>query len=84
MQAIITKYLGSRIKASCERGSITVSYPHELSGDDRHTYVADMLCKRFIAEDAKTYGTPTDNNPWGRKRVVGTIPSGDVVHVFTQ
>ena len=35
MQAITTKYLpatntkGARIKASCEAGSVTISYPHE-------------------------------------------------------
>ena len=42
MQAIQTKYLpatntrGSRIKATCDRGSITIPYPRELSGDEVH------------------------------------------------
>jgi len=50
MQAITTKYLGptntkgSRIKASCEAGSITVSYDHELSHCDNH----DAACKALL------------------------------------
>ena len=86
MQAIITKYLpatnfrGSRIKASCERGSITVSYPHELSGEACHVFAVDALIVRFIREDAARYGTK--ENPWGKPRVVGQIPSGQYVHVF--
>jgi hypothetical protein len=44
MQAITTKYLGptntqgARIKATCDAGSITVPYPHELSGQDVYVY----------------------------------------------
>lgn len=89
MQAIISKYLPatntkpSRIKASCERGSIVVSHPHELSGDACHEYAATQLCARFVAEDAKMYGSNRKTNPWARKRIMGTIPGGDVVHVFT-
>lgn len=89
MQAIISKLLPptnfkpSRIKASCARGSIVVSYPHEFSGDACHAYAANLLCERFVAEDVKQYGTKPEKNPWARKRIMGTIPSGDVVHVFT-
>jgi hypothetical protein len=49
MQAIITKYLpatatkGSRIKATCSAGSITISYPHELSGQAVHKAAAKAL-----------------------------------------
>ena len=49
MQAIQTKYLGAtntkppRIKAWCEAGSTTISYPHELDEDRAHQYVADQL-----------------------------------------
>jgi hypothetical protein len=59
MQAIQTKYipatntLGSRIKASCERGSITIDYPHELSGDNVHRAAAIALVSRFCYEDLK-------------------------------
>lgn len=86
MQAIITKYLppsnvrGARIKASCERGSVTIGYPHELSGDKCHVAAADALIAKFIKEDAENYGTHV--NPWSKPRVCGQIPSGEYVHVF--
>ena len=88
MQAITTKFIsptnkrGSRIKATCERGSITVSYPHELSGDDVHIYAKNELVKRFVAQDFNTYKTPTDKNPWLKPTVCGGIAGGLVVHVF--
>lgn len=54
MKAIITKYLpctdtrGSRIKASDEDGnSVTIPYPHELSGEEKHRAAADALCKKM-------------------------------------
>lgn len=89
MQAIITKYLpatntkSSRVNATCARGSLTVSYPHELSGDAIHDYAAGMLISRFLNEDREEYGTPDSQNPWNKKRILGTLPSGDVCHVFT-
>ena len=49
MQAIRTKYLGptdtrgSRIRASCDAGSITIPYPHELSGQAVHRAAVDAL-----------------------------------------
>ncbi len=89
MQAIISKYLpatnklSSRIKATCARGSITRSYPHDLSGDACHAFVANLLVEKFVAEDVKQYGTAPAKNPWSKPRIMGTIPSGEVVHVFT-
>jgi hypothetical protein len=54
MKAILTKYLpctnkrGSRIKASDECGnSITISYSHELSGEEVHRAAADELMKKM-------------------------------------
>jgi hypothetical protein len=85
MQAIITRYLpptnvrGSRVKASCARGSITVPFSYE---GDPHIAAADALVAKFIAEDAAQYGTPKNDNPWGKARVVGQSPSGDLCHVF--
>ena len=87
-QAIETKFLpatnfrGSRIKASCERGSITVSCPDELSGADCHVFVADKLCEKFIAEDAKKYGSTREQNPWAKPRICGGLKNS-YVHVFT-
>ena len=54
MKAIITKYLGptdtkgSRIKADDGDGNtITISYPHELSGEDVHRKAAEALCDKM-------------------------------------
>lgn len=86
MQAIITKYLpatdykGSRIKASCERGSITITYPDHLSGDACHIYAVDKLIAKFVREDSARYRS--DKNPWQTPRVCGQLPSGDYAHVF--
>lgn len=88
MQAIMTKFLpatnvrGSRIKASCERGSITVSYPHELSGDACHRFAVQSLVEKFVAEDAKKYGTNGRGNPWALPFVTGGLPDGTYAHVY--
>jgi hypothetical protein len=53
MQAIVTKYAGptntrgSRIIAKCEAGSVTIPYPHELSGEDVHRKAAEALCAKL-------------------------------------
>lgn len=86
MQAIHTKYIpctdrrGSRIKATCERGSITIDYPHELHGDEVHREAARQLVARFIAEDSTRYNA--SNNPWSRPFVTGGLPDGTYAHVF--
>lgn len=86
MQAIHTKYitqtgkLGSRIKATCDRGSITISYPHDLHGDEVHREAVRQLVARFIAEDSIRY--PASNNPWARPFVTGGLPDGTYAHVF--
>lgn len=88
MQAIITKYLpatnfkGSRIRAKCARGSILISYPHELSGEAVHLYAARELVKRFATEDFNQYKTPPDKNPWLKPRVCGGLPDGTFAHVY--
>lgn len=73
MQAIITKYLpctntrGSRIKASCQAGSITIDYPHELSGMAVHAKAAYALLAKMH---------------WGYKLVGGQLPSHDYAFVM--
>ena len=53
MQAIVCKYLpttetkGSRIKATCDAGSVTISYPYELSGSAVYKAAADALIKKL-------------------------------------
>jgi hypothetical protein len=92
MQAIETKLIPctntkpTRIKASCERGSIIVS-ADSLSGDQAngsestHVAAAQLLVNRFLAEDLKEYGSDPERNPWNAPRVVGGTREG-YAHVF--
>jgi hypothetical protein len=88
MQAIHSKYLpatntrGSRIKATCERGSITIPYPHELSGDEVHREAVRQLLERFVSEDWKERATPPSQNPWKREFVTGSLLDGTFAHVL--
>lgn len=87
MQAIHSKYIPatnnrpSRIKASCERGSVTISFPH-LSGDENHREAVRRLVWRFIEEDKNQNATPPASNPWGREFVTGGLPDGTFAHIF--
>lgn len=53
MQAIRTTYhgptnhRGSRIKATCAAGSVTIDYPHELSGQAVHRKAAEALVAKM-------------------------------------
>lgn len=53
MQAIQTRYFGpsnvkgSRIKAWAEGGSITIPYPHELTGQACHRKAAQALADKL-------------------------------------
>ena len=77
MQAIITKYLpvtnsrGSRIKATCAAGSVTIAYPHELSGMDCHAKAAKALVNKLQWNDANYGGL-----------MGGQLPTGEYVFVF--
>jgi hypothetical protein len=77
MQAIITKYFGptnsrgSRIKATCAAGSVTISYPYELSGQACHRAAADALVQMMGWNDAHYGGL-----------LGGQLPSGDYAFVF--
>ena len=57
-QAIVTRYLGptntrpSRIRASCDRGSITIPMPMECIGADAHAVAVRALLAKFHKEDA--------------------------------
>lgn len=85
MQAILTKYLpvtesrGSRIKASCERGSIVIPYPHELSGDECHRAAVQALLDKFTSEDEKSGRLHCH---WNKQFVTGALPNGDYCHVL--
>jgi hypothetical protein len=77
MQAIQTKYLsptnsrGARIKATCAAGSITISYPYELSG---------QACHRAAVE-ALMFNLSWDKNTFP-PIVGGQLKNGDYVFVF--
>lgn len=69
MQAIKTKFLpctnstGARIKASCERGSITIPYPYEKSGEYCHVLAIEALLTKFEREDVTRFRIERQRNP---------------------
>lgn len=75
MKAIQTRYLpctntkGSRIKAFAEQGvSVTIPYPHELSGAAVYAKAAATLCAKM---------------GWNSQYLVsGGLPNGDWVFCF--
>lgn len=77
MQAIQTRYLsptntrGARIKATCAAGSITISYPYDLSGQACHRMAAEALVKK-LDWTHPNYG----------KLLGGQLESGDYAFVF--
>ena len=77
MQAIITKYLsatnsrGSRIKATCAAGSVTIGYPHEFSGMACHAAAAKALVDKMGWNDPHYGGL-----------MGGQLPNGDYAFVF--
>ena len=73
MKAIETKYLpatnfkGSRIKASTEGGnSLTIGFPHELSGVNCHAMAAFKLCDAMgWNHDDKDHPLSSESLTWG-------------------
>lgn len=53
MQAIRTRYIGpsnvrgSRVKADCEAGSVTLSWDDALNADQNHTAARDALLSKL-------------------------------------
>lgn len=91
MQAIIAKYLPatnskpSRIKASCERGSLIASFDSGDRQDDAFKNAVDKLCAKFDAEDEKKYGSKRGHKgSWSRPKASGQIPSGEYVFCFIE
>jgi hypothetical protein len=84
-QAIQTKYLPhtntrpSRIKAWCQRGSVTITTDCSLESD--HREAVRVLLAKFIAEDEERYGTPRSANPWAADFVLGALPGAGYVAV---
>jgi hypothetical protein len=79
MQAIQTKYLGptdsrgSRIKATCAAGSVTVPWDYGADTDANHRYACSMLRSKLGWENA-SHGIPH----------VGTLKDGTFVHVLPE
>ena len=77
MQSIQTRYIsatntrGSRIKAWCAAGSVTIPYPHEFTGQAVHRKAAEALATKLNWTDP-TYGP----------LLGGTLPNGDYCFVF--
>ena len=88
MQAILTKYIGatnyrgSRIKATCDRGTLTVPFDYALDTGANHIAAAQALVNRFVKEDQLERSEPPRLNPWNRDRAVGQLPNGSRAHVF--
>ena len=85
-QAILTKFIpasrskyGARIKAVCDRGSITISKEIVPDGKSPDIYAARELCRKFMREDMKRGEL---NSPWANEFVSGGLPNGTVAHVF--
>jgi len=83
MQAILIKYIGptdtkgSRIKATCARGSITIGYPHHASDKDKPLEAVKALCAKFAEEDKKEYGTNSKSFWKTTSWAIGELPNGD-------
>lgn len=77
MQAILTRYLGptntrgARIKATCAAGSITISYPYDLSGQAVHRKAAEALVSKLGWVDTYYGGL-----------LGGQLANGDYAFVF--
>ena len=75
MQAIVTKYLGatdfhgSRVKATCHAGSITVSWDDALDVDANHDAAARMLADKLGWTTARYGALQGGGMPDGRGNV---------------
>lgn len=88
MQAIQTRYLGptntlgSRIKARCERGSLTVQWDYGMGVEANHRAAVVLLLEKFAREDVAKYGGELEAHHWG-EFVTGELPDGRFAHVLT-
>lgn len=70
MQAIETSYWGptetrgSRIRASCEGGSLYVSYDHALDPEENHYAAATALCNKLGWDAARFFGGHLASGQW--------------------
>ena len=78
MQAIQTKYLpatnyrGSRVKATCERGTLTLPYRYDCDQFECHRETARQLFEKLFSKD---FSTPM-------VFATGCLPDGTYAHVL--
>ena len=71
MQAITTKYLGptnrrgSRIKAKCKAGSITIPFDYSLNTEGRHQKAAEALIEKLKWDNCEIIGSGFNHNEEG-------------------
>lgn len=74
-QAIVTKYFGptdsrgSRVKATCQAGSVTIPWDHALNSDENHLNAAQALVHKL------GWGTRVGNT-YVTRLVGGGLPDG--------
>jgi hypothetical protein len=92
MQAIATKYLGatntrgSRIKATCDAGSLTIPYPHSENTYEAHKLACDALRLKLAKSIAKGHpGEDYKKSGWLKPMVGGGLPgNGGYAFVFIE
>ena len=78
MQAIQTKYLpatnyrGSRVKATCEKGTLTLPYRYDCDQYECHRETARQLFSKLFSKD---FSTPV-------VFATGCLPDGTYAHVI--
>ena len=83
MQAIKTKYYGAtntrgaRIKATCDAGSVTVSWDYALGAEANHDSARKELQLKLAKEGEKKYGYNFLNDPWMRPMIGGALPNNE-------
>lgn len=86
-QIIRTKFLPctnikpSRIKAWCERGSLTVSWDDAINPAENHAFAVRCLLEKFDAEDTTRYGTDKAHGWSAQNYVMGGDGEGMVAVV---
>lgn len=66
-----TNFRPARIKAWCDRGSLTVSWRYEMNVTDNHAYAIRCLIEKFILED-------NGNSAWDSDFIMGGDRDGYV------
>jgi hypothetical protein len=65
-----------RVKAWCDRGSLTVSWRYEMNVDENHAFAIRCLLEKFVMEDEKKHGK--GDSVWDSDFVMGGDRDGYV------